>query len=162
MEPLSSSMPRFVRVENTMIHVPSLSSVSMHSNCLGRPYLMLYYHTKMNTKIQYSSWDKCEADFNRVKTALVEIDSLLHKIALTDGRPLRIAKAAEAATTSQIEVVDKLTNLKTSLTELDSDLQKSLSEMSTESASFAAGAKESYEQAAKNIQTATKAVNEAT
>jgi hypothetical protein len=155
-------MPRFVRVENTMVHVPSLSSVSMHSNCLGRPYLMLYYHTKMNLKIQYSSWDKCEADFNRLKAALVEIEGLLQKVPLTESQTIQIIRtASETAATSQVEVVEKISNLKTSLTELDSDLQKHLSEMNTESAIFAAGAKESYEQAAKNIQAATKTLNQA-
>lgn len=155
-------MPRFVRVENTMVHVPSLSSVSMHSNCLGRPYLMLYYHTKMNLKIQYSSWDKCETDFNRLKAALVEIEGLLQKVPLTESQTIQsIRTASESAAASQVEVVEKISNLKTSLTELDSDLQKHLSEMNTESAVFAAGAKESYEQAAKNIQAATKTLNQA-
>ena len=155
-------MPRFVRVENTMVHTPSLSSVSMLSNCLGRPYLMLYYHTKMNLKIQYSSWDKCEADFNRLKNALAEVEALLQKVPLTESQTIQIIRtASETAATSQVEVVEKISNLKTSLTELDSDLQKHLSEMNTESAVFAAGAKESYEQAAKNIQAATKTLNQA-
>lgn len=154
-------MPRFVRIENTMVHIPSLSSASIHSNCFGRPYLMLYYHTKMNTKIQYSAWDKCESDFNRLKTALVEIEALLQKVSLTDSQAVQVARAAaESASTSQVEVVEKIANLKVSLRELDGDLQKHLSEMSTESAVFAAPAKESYEQAAKNIQIATKTLNQ--
>jgi hypothetical protein len=154
-------MPRFVRVENTMVHIPSLSSVSIHSNCFGRPYLMMYYHTKMNMKIQYSAWDKCEADFNRLKTALVEIEALLQKVPLTDSQAVQVARAAaESASTSQVEVVEKIANLKVSLQELDGDLQKHLSEMSTGSEVFPAPAKESYEQAAKNIQTATKTLNQ--
>jgi hypothetical protein len=154
-------MPRFVRIENTMVHVPSLSSVSMLSNCLGRPYLMLYYHTKMNMKIQYSSWDKCEADFNRLKTALVEIESLLQKIPLTESQTIQIIRtASEAAATNQVEVVEKISTLKSSLTELDNDLQKHLSEMNTETTGFTAAAKESYEQAAKSIQVAAKTLNQ--
>jgi hypothetical protein len=154
-------MPRFVRVENTMVHVPSLSSVSMHSNCLGRPYLMLYYHTKMNMKIQYSSWDKCEADFNRLKTALVEVETLLQKLPLTESQTIQIIRtASETAATNQVEVVEKISNLKSSLTELDNDLQKHLTEMNTETTGFTATAKESYEQAAKNIQAATKTLNQ--
>jgi hypothetical protein len=153
-------MPRFVRVENTMVHIPSLSSVSMLSNCFGRPYLMLHYHTKMNMKIQYSSWEKCEADFNRIKTALVEIETLLQRVPLTDSQAIQVARAAaESTSASQVEVVEKIANLKVSLSELDGDLQRHISEMNTESAVFAAPAKESYEQAAKNIQVATKTLN---
>jgi hypothetical protein len=154
-------MPRFVRIENSMVHVPSLSSVSMLSNCLGRPYLMLYYHTKMNMKIQYSSWDKCEADFNRLKAALVEVEALLHKLPLTESQTIQIIRtASEAATTNQVEVVEKISTLKSSLTELDNDLQKHLSEINTDTSGFTATAKESYEQAAKNIQTAVKTLNQ--
>lgn len=154
-------MPRFVRIENTMVHIPSLSSVSIHSNCFGRPYLMMYYHTKMNMKIQYSSWDKCEADFNRLKVALVEIEALLQKVPLTDSQAVQVARtAAESATSSQVEVVEKIANLKISLNGLDDDLQKHLSEMNTESAVFAAPAKESYEKAAKTIQNATRTLNQ--
>jgi len=154
-------MPRFVRVENTMVHIPSLSSVSIHSNCFGRPYVVLYYHTKMNMKIQYSSWDKCEADFNRLKTALVEVEALLQKVPLTDSQAVQVARAAvESASTSQVEVVEKIGNLKISLTNLDGDLQRHISEMTTDSPVFAAAAKESYEQAAKNIQIATKTLNQ--
>lgn len=122
---------------------------------------MLYYHTKMNMKIQYSSWEKSEADFNRLKTALVEIEALLQKVPLTDSQAVQVARAAaESASTSQVEVVEKIANLKISLNELDGGLQKHLSEMSTESAVFATPAKESYEQAAKNIQIATKTLNQ--
>jgi len=154
-------MPRFVRIENSMVHVPSLSSVSMLSNCLGRPYLMLNYHTKMNMKIQYSSWDKCEADFNRLKAALVEIETLLQKLPLTESQTIQIIRtASEAATTNQVEVVEKISTLKSSLTELDNDLQKHLSEINTDTSGFTATAKESYEQAAKNIQTAVKTLNQ--
>ena len=154
-------MPRFVRIENTMVHIPSLSSVSIHSNCFGRPYLMLYYHTKMNMKIQYSSWEKSEADFNRLKTALVEIEALLQTVPLTDSQAVQVARAAaESATTSQVEVVEKIANLKISLNELDGGLQKHLSEMSTGSEVFTAPAKESYDLAAKNIQLATKTLNQ--
>ena len=115
----------------------------------------------MNMKIQYSSWDKCEADFNRLKVALVEIEALLQKVPLTDSQAVQIARtAAESATSSQVEVVEKIANLKISLNGLDDDLQKHLSEMSTESAVFAAPAKESYEKAAKTIQNATRTLNQ--
>lgn len=84
-------MPRFLRLRNVMVHVPSLSSVSIQTNCLGRPSLWLYYHnSKVNTKISYSKWDLCESDFNKVKAALVEVEGLLAQIPLTEepSKPL--------------------------------------------------------------------------
>jgi hypothetical protein len=78
-------MPRFLRLKNCMVHVPSLSSVSMASGCLGRPYLSLYYHmTKHVQKIRYREWDVCEKDFNRVKKAMNEIEVMLAPIPLTE------------------------------------------------------------------------------
>lgn len=78
-------MPRFLRLKNVMVHVPSLSSVSMRTNCLGRPSISLYYHnSKESTKISYSKWDLCETDFNRVKKALSEIEALLNEVPLTE------------------------------------------------------------------------------
>ena len=84
-------MPRFLRLRNVMVHIPSLSSVSIRTNCLGRPSLSLYFHnSKENTKITYSQWDLCESDFNKVKTALAEVESLLAQISLTEepSKPL--------------------------------------------------------------------------
>lgn len=78
-------MPRFLRLKNFMIHVPSLSSISIQTNCLGRPSLSLYYHTlKHSVKFSYSNWTQCEADFNRVKTALAEVETLLNQVSLTE------------------------------------------------------------------------------
>lgn len=78
-------MARFLRLKNVMVHVPSLSSVSIRTNCLGRPSLSLYYHnSKENTKISYSDWSVCETDFNRVKAALAEVEGLLSQIPLTE------------------------------------------------------------------------------
>lgn len=78
-------MARFLRLKNVMVYVPSLSSVSMRTNCLGRPSLSLYYHnSKETTKITYSQWSLCESDFNRVKTALVEVEALLSQLPLTE------------------------------------------------------------------------------
>ena len=81
---LPLQMPRFLRIKNTMVHVPSLSSVSMGTGCMGSPYISLYYHTKQDMKISYGKWDECERDFNRVKAALKEIDTALDGIVLTE------------------------------------------------------------------------------
>lgn len=78
-------MPRFLRLKNNMIHIPSLSSVSMSAGCFGRPHLSLYYHiTKNVQKINYNNWEVCEKDFNRVKKAMNEIESMLAPVLLTE------------------------------------------------------------------------------
>lgn len=77
-------MPRFLRIKNTMIHVPSLFNVSMGTSCLGYPYMHLSYHTKQEMIISYGKWDECERDFNRVKSALKEVDLALDGIVLTE------------------------------------------------------------------------------
>lgn len=77
-------MPRFLRIKNTMIHIPSLFNVSMGTSCMGYPYMHLSYHTKQEMKISYTGWDECERDFNRVKSALKEIETALDGIVLTE------------------------------------------------------------------------------
>lgn len=77
-------MPRFLRIKNTMIHVPSLFNVSMGTSCMGYPYLHLSYHTKQEMTISYKGWDECERDFNRVKAALKEVEAALDGIVLTE------------------------------------------------------------------------------
>jgi hypothetical protein len=67
-----------------MIHVPSLFNVSMGTSCMGYPYMHLSYHTKQEMTISYAKWDDCERDFNRVKSALKEVDSALDGIVLTE------------------------------------------------------------------------------
>ncbi len=77
-------MPRFLRIKNNMIHVPSLSSVSVGTSCMGYPYIHLSYHTRQELKMFYSTWDECQRDFNRVKSALKEVESSLETIVLTE------------------------------------------------------------------------------
>jgi hypothetical protein len=78
-------MPRFLRLGNEMIHVPSLSSVTIRTNCFGRPLITLSYHTtKSVLHLRYSNWDSCQKDFNQLKNALNEVEALLNKIPLTE------------------------------------------------------------------------------
>jgi hypothetical protein len=77
-------MPRFLRIKNNMIHVPSLSSVSMGTSCMGYPTIQLSYHTRKPFTVSYSKWEDCEKDFNRIKTAFKEVESSLEKIVLTE------------------------------------------------------------------------------
>ena len=77
-------MPRFLRLKNNMIHIPSLSSVSVGTSCMGYPYIHLSYHTRQELKVSYAKWEECERDFNRVKSALKEVESSLETIVLTE------------------------------------------------------------------------------
>lgn len=56
----------------------------MGTSCMGYPYMHLSYHTKQEMTITYAKWDDCERDFNRVKSALKEVDSALDGIVLTE------------------------------------------------------------------------------
>ncbi len=77
-------MPRFLRLQNTVIHIPSVSNVSMGTSCLGNPYLYVSYHTtKKQDTLCYKTWSDCEAAFNSVKVAVKEIDTLLSAVPLT-------------------------------------------------------------------------------
>jgi hypothetical protein len=78
-------MPRFLRLGNEMIHVPSLSSATIGTNCFGRPLITLSYHaTKSILYVRYGTWDSCQKDFNRIKNALNEVEDLLNKVPLTE------------------------------------------------------------------------------
>ena len=77
-------MSRFLRLKNTIIHVPSVSNVSMGTSCLGKPYLSVSYHTgKKQDTLCYKTWVECESAFNTVKNAVKEIDALLANVPLT-------------------------------------------------------------------------------
>jgi copper chaperone CopZ len=89
-------MPRFLRLKNTVIHVPSVSNVSMGTSCLGKPYLAITYHTskKVDT-LCFSSWSDCESGFNAVKEAVKEIDSLLVSVPLTAPEKVTVEVAVQ-------------------------------------------------------------------
>jgi hypothetical protein len=77
-------MPRFVRLFNHMIHVPSLSSVSIGTSCWGTPYLSLHFHTQKSLNIHYKKWADCEQAMSKVKTAMVEVEAALVAIPLVE------------------------------------------------------------------------------
>lgn len=78
-------MPRFLRLGNEMIHVPSLSSATIGTNCFGRPSITLSYHAKKSILyVRYTTWDSCQKDFNRIKNALNEVEGLLNTVPLTE------------------------------------------------------------------------------
>ena len=81
-------MPRFVRVGNEVIHIPSLANVSMGTSCWGAPFLCFYYHNQKNQTMSYGfgKWTACEADLIRVKTAMIEIEKVVGVIPLTEEK----------------------------------------------------------------------------
>ena len=92
-------MPRFLRLGDTVIHVPSVSNVSMNSNCFGKPYLTISYHTESrNIHHYYGVWSDCEADFNRVKDAVKEVETLLSSIPLTEQESTKPATVSKEKT----------------------------------------------------------------
>ncbi len=92
---VSLEMPRFLRIKNNMIHVPSLSSVSMGTSCMGYPTIQLSYHTRKPFTVCYNKWEDCERDFNRIKSALKEVESSLEKIVLTEEVPVPSVSKSE-------------------------------------------------------------------
>jgi hypothetical protein len=85
-------MPRFVRIGNEVIHIPSLANVSMGTTCLGAPFLCFYYHNQKNQTMSYGfgKWAACEADLIRVKTAMIEIEKVVGAIPLTEEKESRV------------------------------------------------------------------------
>jgi len=79
-------MPRFVRIHQNVIHIPSLANVSMGTNWLGQPSLTFYYHNHHNQTISYGwgKWDECEKDLIQIKTAMMETERVLSSVLLTE------------------------------------------------------------------------------
>jgi len=84
-------MSRFLRISDTVIHVPSLANVSMTTTCLGSPRLCLYYHTQKTQILSCGKYEDCEKQMMRIKEAMKKIEAAL------DGIPLVEPEIAEAA-----------------------------------------------------------------
>ena len=102
-------MPRFLRLQNTVIHVPSVSNVSMGTTCFGKPYMSItFHHTAKTVCLSYKTWQTCESQFNTVKDAMKEIDTLLSSVPLTisevDNLPVNINVPVNVK--EEIKVVD--------------------------------------------------------
>ena len=119
-------MPRFLRLGNQMIHIPSVSSVTIGTTCLGRPLLRLSYHiTKKVESVYYKNWEECQRDFNRIKTALTEVEALLEKIGLTEPEARIIAREQALADT-----VDKvMSKTKDGLDQIDMMVKEGVKEL---------------------------------
>lgn len=77
-------MPHFLRIKNTMIHVPSLFNINMGTSWFGHPFLRISFHTKQEIKIMYSTWESCECDLHRLMIAITEVATALKSISLIE------------------------------------------------------------------------------
>ena len=77
-------MSRFLRINKTVIHVPSLANVNMNVNCFGYPVLCLHYHTHALQTITFTKYEDCEKQMMRVKTAMKVIECELEAIPLVE------------------------------------------------------------------------------
>ena len=77
-------MSRFLRISNTVIHVPSLANVSMTTNCVGSPSICLYYHTQKTQILYCGNYEECEKQMMRIKTAMKNIENALDGIPLVE------------------------------------------------------------------------------
>ena len=88
-------MARFVRIGNNVVHIPSLANVSITTTCLGRPALCFYFHnqTQQNITYRWKTYDECEKDLLRVKSAMMEIEKAISAVPLTEPSDIKIEEA---------------------------------------------------------------------
>ena len=77
-------MSRFLRINSSVVHVPSLANVSMTTNCVGSPRLCLYYHTQKTQIMKCGNYEETERQMMRIKTAMKAIDVALEGIPLVE------------------------------------------------------------------------------
>jgi hypothetical protein len=101
-------MPRFIRIHQQVLHVPSLANVSMGTTCLGQPFLTFYYHNQHNQTIVYrwGKWEDCEKDMIRIKTSMMEIEKTLGIIPLTDPEVVTIQVEPPKTDVVRVDVED--------------------------------------------------------
>jgi hypothetical protein len=90
-------MARFVRIGNNVVHIPSLANVSITTTCLGRPALCFYFHNQTHQQVSgiWASYEDCERDLIRVKSAMMEIEKALVAVPLTEEPKVQDPKVQE-------------------------------------------------------------------
>lgn len=77
-------MPRFLRINKTVVHVPSLANVNITTDCYGYPVLCLHYHTHTVQRLRCGKYEECEKQMMRFKKAIKEIETELEGIPLVE------------------------------------------------------------------------------
>lgn len=77
-------MSRFLRINSSVVHVPSLANVSMTTNFLGSPRLCLYYHTQKTQIMRCGNYEETEKQMMRIKKAMKAIEVALEDIPLVE------------------------------------------------------------------------------
>lgn len=105
-------MPRFIRIHQQVIHIPSLANVSMGTTCLGQPFLTFYYHNQHSQTISYGwgKWEECEKDLIQVKTAMMETERVLSSVVLTEKTQVVDIATVEFINKTEDLSVDKTTS----------------------------------------------------
>ena len=105
-------MPRFIRIHQQVIHIPSLANVSMGTTCLGQPFLTFYYHNQHSQTISYGwgKWEECEKDLIQVKTAMMETERVLSSVVLTEKTQVIDIATVEFINKTEDLSVDKTTS----------------------------------------------------
>ena len=85
-------MPRFIRIQRYVIHVPSLANVSMGTSWTSAPFLTFYYHNQHSQTISYGwgKWEDCEKDMICIKTSMMEIEKIVSVVPLTEVQPVEV------------------------------------------------------------------------
>ena len=114
-------MSRFIRIEHTVIHIPSLANVTMHSTSFWKkPCLILHFHNQdtKSGKIVYkrNTWNTCELDLMRIKYAMDVCEEALSLVPLAVDPSILPSSSsknnedeAEATNETQVEIIETQT-----------------------------------------------------
>ena len=69
-------MPKFIIIQNNMIHVPSIARVYQGTNCFGRPYICIQGHMNTTLTYYYANFSEAQEDLLRIEKAMQEIEAL--------------------------------------------------------------------------------------
>jgi chromosome segregation ATPase len=69
-------MPKFIIIQNNMIHVPSIARVYQGTNCFGITYLCIQTHMNNTLTFYYPGFTEAQEDLLRIEKAIQEIEAL--------------------------------------------------------------------------------------
>ncbi len=65
-------MYEFIAIHNVVIYVPSISTVRVYRDWLGRPHLLLTYSVKKSIRFRFQNREECDEALTLVKRAMVK------------------------------------------------------------------------------------------